>query len=65
MNQRLIRLRKKMKLNQRELAKLSGVPFWRIAYAESKYRKLEPDQIESIKRVLEPQKAPGKKTRAA
>src|SRR5437899_2511945 len=46
------RLRKRKRITQFSLAAESGVPRWRIAYAEVGYLKLRPEEMAAIRRVL-------------
>lgn len=65
MNPRLIAKRKKMGLNQYEIARLAGLQPWKITFAESDRRPLTPDELKAVRRVLTPRKAKPKKSRAA
>ena len=43
------------KLNQHQLAKLSGIDRWKIAYAETGRRELTPDEQERLRSALREQ----------
>lgn len=47
-----IRIRKRLRMPQFELSRKSGVPRWRIAYAELGYVRLRREEMEAIRRVL-------------